>query len=156
MGFDERIVLLTAVHFHVAGFVLVLSGELLRRRSPGRLTTAGLAVLIVGIPTTAAGFLGVEFASLGGAWLVAGGGLAIGVGLIAAGRPVNASRLSRPATAIAGGALLLSMPLAAGWATASWLGIGFLPLAVMAATHGALNVFGFAIPAMYAWRGSAS
>jgi hypothetical protein len=152
MGFDERIVLLTAVHFHVAGFVLVLAGELLRRRRSSWLTTVGLAGLLVGIPTTAAGFLGVGVASLVGAWLVAAGGLAIGVGHTAAGRSRDVVGLGAQPAVIAGVALLLSMPLAVAWATTSWLGIGFLSIPLMAGAHGGLNVFGFAIPAMYAWR----
>jgi hypothetical protein len=44
------------------------------------------------------------------------------------------------------------MPLAVVWATASWLGVALLSVPVMAATHGALNVVGFAVPAVFAWR----
>ena len=63
MGFEDRIVLLTAVHFHVAGFVLVLVGDLLRRRAGSGVVAAGLTALVIGIPTTALGFLGVEVAA---------------------------------------------------------------------------------------------
>jgi hypothetical protein len=45
LDFDDRIVLLTAVHFHVAGFVLVVAGEVLRRRHPSPLTSLALAAL---------------------------------------------------------------------------------------------------------------
>jgi hypothetical protein len=48
--------------------------------------------------------------------------------------------------------LLLSMPLAAAWATTSWLGLAFLSVPLMATTHGALNVLGFGVPAVFAWR----
>ena len=152
MGFEDRIVLLTAVHFHVAGFVLVLVGELLRRRVGSAFVAAGLAVLVIGIPTTALGFLGVESATLIGGWLVAVGGIVIGTGHVRAGRRGPATGLRGPLPAVAGVALLLSMPLAVVWATTSWLGVVFLSVPVMAATHGALNVVGFAVPAVFAWR----
>ena len=66
--------------------------------------------------------------------------------------PRPGRRPARPAPAVAGVALLLSMPLAVVWATTSWLGIAFLSVPLMAATHGALNVVGFAVPAVFAWR----
>lgn len=152
MGFEDRIVLLTAVHFHVAGFLLVLVGELLRRRGQSALVGPGLTALVIGIPTTALGFLGVGGAALVGAWLVAFGAVVIGIGhlRVAVRDPVPV--LPGPLPAVAGIALLLSMPLAAAWATSSWLGIAFLSVPLMAATHGALNVLGFAVPAVFAWR----
>jgi len=152
MGFEDRIVLLTAVHFHVAGFVLVLVGELLRRRVGPGVVAAGLTALVIGIPTTALGFLGVDGAALVGGWLVAVGGIVIGTGHIRAGLRGPADGLRGPLLAAAGVALLLSMPLAATWATTSWLGIAFLSVPLMAAVHGGLNVFGFAVPAVFAWR----
>jgi hypothetical protein len=87
---------------------------------------------------------------------VAVGGFAIGLGHIvaAAGRSFAGARGAM--AMVAGGALLLSMPLAAAWATAAWLGLGFLSLPVMAAVHGGLNVIGFALPATYAWFGARS
>lgn len=155
MGFEDRIVLLTAVHFHVAGFVLVLCGELLRRRTQSAALSAGLAALVVGIPATALGFLGVPVAALAGAWLVAAGGIAIGIGHLSAGVRASAPGPNGPLPAVAGVALLVSMPLAAAWATTTWLGVAFLSVPLMAATHGALNVVGFAVPAVFAWRRAA-
>jgi hypothetical protein len=151
MGFDDRIVLLTAVHFHVAGFVLVLAGELLRRARPIVVTAAGLTALIVGIPMTAAGFLGIAVAGFVGAWLVAGGAFVVGLGHVWAGL-----RGAGPAAAFAGISLMLSMTLAAAWATAAWRGVDVLSVPAMAAVHGGLNVLGFALPATIAWRRVAS
>lgn len=152
MGFEDRVVLLTAVHFHVAGFVLVLVGELLRRRAGSGVVAAGLTAVVIGIPTTALGFLGVGGAALIGGWLVAVGGAVIGTGLLRARLRDSAAGLRGPLPAVAGVALLLSMPLAVAWATTSWLGIAFLSVPMMAATHGVLNVVGFAVPAVFAWR----
>jgi hypothetical protein len=53
---------------------------------------------------------------------------------------------------VRGPALIVSMPLAAAWATSSSLGVTFLSLPLMAATHGTLNVIGFAVPGVFAWR----
>ena len=76
----------------------------------------------------------------------------IGTGLLRAGLRGPADGLRGPLPAVAGVALLFSMPLAVAWATTSWLGIAFLSVPLMAATHGALNVVGFAVPAVFAWR----
>jgi hypothetical protein len=153
LDFDDRIVLLTAVHFHVAGFVLVVAGEVLRRRHPSPLTSLALVALVIGIPTTALGFLGVAAAGLIGGWLVSIGGLLIGLGhLRAAAR--GEFRARGLAATVAGLSLLLTMPLAAAWATASTFAFPFVPLPAMAAIHGGLNVLGFALPVVYAWRGA--
>ena len=153
LGFGEPIILLTAVHFHVAGFVLTLTATRLVRGVPSPGSAAGragaLAVvgLLVGIPTTAIGFLGVPMLSFGGGWLVAGSGFLVGLGLIARARDRHGP--GRAIAAASGAALLISMPLAAAWATTAFLAIPFLPIPVMAAVHGGLNVVGFAIPVMW-------
>ena len=134
----------------------MLVGELLRRRTRSEIVGIGLAGLVIGIPTTALGFLGVPGAALAGAWLVAIGGVVIGVGASFAGVRHPAAGARGPLASIAGVALLISMPLAAAWATTHWLGIAFLSLPVMAAIHGGLNVVGFAVPAVAAWRAARS
>jgi hypothetical protein len=55
LGFDSQIVMLTAVHFHFAGFGLLTIASLLARRTP----KVSLAVngLVGGIPLTALGFV---------------------------------------------------------------------------------------------------
>lgn len=51
-GFSEPIVLLTAVHFHVAGFVLMTVAVRAGERSPAARRVA-IPLLLVGIPATA-------------------------------------------------------------------------------------------------------
>jgi hypothetical protein len=149
LGFSPTIVLLTATHFHVAGLVLTLAGALLAAR--GRRSAAvATAALTIGMPLTAAGFLGAPFVGWVGSILVASAGIAIGWGSIRqAGDELDAIR--RNLLRLAGATLFVTMPMAAAYASGTTFGIAFLDIPVMAAIHGSLNVVGFAIPAMLAW-----
>ena len=150
-GFGRTIVLLTAVHFHVAGFVLTLGGALAMRERPGRGITGAVASLVIGTPLTALGFFGFPIVSWIGALLVAGGGIGIGAATLAVARRVPDGP-ARVCLAVGGATLFLTMPLAAAYATGTTFGIGFLDIPAMAALHGGLNVVGFAIPTMIGWR----
>ncbi len=144
-GFAPTIVLLTAVHFHIAGFVLLVAGLEAERIRPWLATRLGLASAIVGIPVTAVGFFGIPAAALLGALLVSFGGAGIGLGILrAAGNRANVA--GRWLARVAGIALLVAMPLAAGYAIGQALGVSWLDIPIMARTHGALNIVGFAIP----------
>ena len=148
-GFAPTIVLLTAVHFTFAGFALVVVGAIVWDRRPNRWLEVALGAVVLGIPVTAIGFFGIPLASWLGALLVAGGGFGIGVGLIKTApgpTPRRAVWLAR----VAGASLLVSMPLAVTYATGRWLGLAWLDIPAMAASHGVLNVVGFAVPASVA------
>jgi hypothetical protein len=148
-GIDPVIVRLTAVHFVFAGFTLPLVGSSLWRRRPGRGLELALGTVVVGIPLTALGFLGLHAANAIGALFVAGGGLAIGVAAVStAGRFEGSGR--RWLMRIAGGSLLLAMPLGATYAIGQFLGFGWIDIATMARLHGTLNALGFALPALVA------
>jgi hypothetical protein len=151
LGIGEPIVLLTAVHFHVAGFVLLTAANRMRPEHRAA-ATASTATLIAGIPVTALGFLGLPVAGLVGSLLVAAAGLAVGLLHLAVARAQEGS--ARALAAVAGTSLVVSMPLAAAWAVTSFAAIPFLPVAAMAATHGTFNAVGFAIPAAWLWRGT--
>ena len=71
-GFSQFLVLLAAVHFTVAGFVLLAAIEALRHRRGGRapLLAGGLAIL--GGPLTAIGFFGLPGESGPGPRMVCG------------------------------------------------------------------------------------
>jgi hypothetical protein len=148
-GFDRTIVLLTAVHFHVAGFVLTLAGAMAARERPTILSIGAVAALVVGTPLTALGFFGLPALNWIGAMLVAAGGIGIGLVTIAvAGTRRDAARVP---LRIAGASLLVTMPLAAAYATGTTFAIPILDVPAMAAAHGGLNVVGFAVPAMLGW-----
>jgi hypothetical protein len=148
-GLGEPIVLLTAVHFHIAGFVLATVAVRVGERS--RMTRRfAIPLLLVGIPATAVGFLGAEAVGLAGAWLVAAGGIVVGAAHLETAFASAAG--DRWLAAVAGLSLAVTMPLAAGWASATYAGVPFLSVGAMAASHGLLNVIGFAIPAAWFWR----
>ena len=150
-GFATTIVLLTAVHFHVAGFLLTLAGSLAAGRRPESSVSVAVLALVLGTPLTALGFFGYPAASWIGALLVAGGGIGIGLATISLGRTPDRRGEARPALVIGGATLLITMPLAIAYATGSTFGIAVLDIPAMAAVHGGLNVVGFAIPTMIGW-----
>ncbi len=149
-GFSTTIILLTAVHFHFAGFVLPLAGALAYRRRPVRWLEGSIGAVVVGIPITAIGFFGLPLANWTGAILTAGGGFGIGMAtLVVAG--TLAGRRARVFAVIAGASLLVSMPMAVIYATGTLTGAAWLGMDLMARVHGGLNAVGFALPVMIAW-----
>lgn len=150
LDFAPEVILLTAVHFHFAGFVLPLAGALAYGRRPTRWLEIALGLVVVGIPITALGFIGVPFASWVGAMLTASGGLGIGLATLAVARDLRPRR-ARILGVIAGASLLVSMPMAAIYATGVLLGTTWLDLPTMARIHGGLNALGFAVPVIVAW-----
>ena len=149
-GFSTTIILLTAVHFHFAGFVLPLAGALAYRRRPTRWLEAAIGAVVVGIPVTALGFFGLPLANWVGAVLTATGGLGIGVATLVIARTLVGGGATIFAV-IAGASLLISMPLAVIYATGTLTGAAWLGMDLMARIHGGLNAIGFALPAMLAW-----
>lgn len=133
-GFSTTIVLLTATHFHFAGFGLLGLASLLAGRRPW--LRAPVAGLIVGIPLTALGFVLVSDAiNAIGALVVGLSGIAVGVGLLTAVAPGT----TRSAARAAGVALLIGMPMGIAWSMVILVGSSFLDLDTMIRTHGALN-----------------
>jgi hypothetical protein len=148
--FPSTVILLTAVHFHYAGFALPLAGALAFTRRPRRSLEVALGAVVVGIPVTALGFFGFPIANWVGAVLTASGGFAIGLATIAVARGL-AVRAAVVLAVIAGTSLLVSMPLAIVYATGTLLGTAWLPIDLMARVHGSLNALGFALPVIAAW-----
>jgi len=152
--FGSTIILLTAVHFHYAGFVLpVLTG--LTGRSghlDGRLWHALVGVILAGPAIIA---VGISFSPL--VEVVAVGGFTVAVALfgwyvllrIAPARPRRQAVLLG-ASAVA---LPVSMALALGYGVATFSGSDLgLDIATMVALHGSLNAFGFALCGLVGWR----
>ena len=150
-GFDALLVRLAAVHFHVAGVILVLAGTTAWRRAPARWLELAIGALVIGIPLTALGFFGLPLVNRVGALLVAAGGTGIGVAhLRIAVRGLVVPAAARLLLAIAGLSLVVAMAFAGAYATARVAGLTIEP-GLMAGVHGTLNVAGFAVPSMIGW-----
>jgi hypothetical protein len=134
IGFSPVIVLLTATHFHFAGFGLLGLASLHAVSRPWlRVSVLGL---IIGIPITAVGFLlGSDPINAFGALLVGSSGVGVAIALL---RPRALGRAVWPSKA-AGLALLVGMPMGIAWSFAILTGRSFFDLDTMIRTHGVLN-----------------
>ncbi|PSP49665.1 hypothetical protein BRC67_10685 [Halobacteriales archaeon QH_3_68_24] len=154
--FEPVIILLTAVHFHYAGFVLPVfmglagrcigpAGDRVYRPLAG-VVLVGPAFIAVGISFSPL----VEIAAVGAfttAVAALGGYVALRV---AAGRP----RFQRFLVRVAALALPVSMAMALGYGVGAFTGnppLG-LTLDTMVALHGSLNAYGFGFFGVAGWR----
>ncbi len=133
-GFSPVIVLLTATHFHFAGFGLLGLASLLAASRPWlRLSVLGL---IVGIPITAAGFvLTSDPINAIGALVVGSSGIGVAIALLTGRTRGTGGWVSKAA----GIALLVGMPMGMAWSLAILTSQTFLDLDTMIRTHGVLN-----------------
>jgi hypothetical protein len=159
MGIQEPIGLLTAVHFHFAGFATaMIAGATLRfaeERFAGRdgllRWLRGVVVLVLGMPfLVAAGFVispelkmvaamvfSVSVAGLAGfVWMCSGE--------VRDGTARNFLR-------VAAGAVFVGMALSGTYAVADFVKSELLPIPRMASTHGVLNALGFCLLGLLGW-----
>lgn len=157
LDFPAVIVLLTAVHFHFAGFVLPIVTGLAADRTGGR--TAAVAVLgvVAGVPLVAVGItatqlgLGAWIEALA-AWAVAGAGALVAwLHLRLAFRPGH-SPLARALWTVAALSLVGGMALAALYGSRFHLpAVRPVDIAWMQALHGTANAIGFATAGLLGW-----
>ena len=153
LGFDPVIVLLTAIHFHYAGFALpLLAGEALRDR-PSRLGTIGGCLILAGVPMVAIGITTTQLGYPG--WIESTSAMTLATGslLIAIVQWKSSLRwngLAKPLLRISAVCLFLSMILAIWYALRLMAAISVPDIPGMRATHGTLNALGFAVCGMVA------
>lgn len=160
-NFDPLIVLLTAAHFHHAGFTLPLMGGLNAKASPGCWTRFSCVAILAGVPLVAAGITCTHFGVLrfvepfGVTVLVLG---ALGVAVSQILRAVEmGSTLGfwvRAGFLISGASLLSAMILAMGFGLRHVVPNWALTMPQMWMIHGTLNAFGFGLCGLLAWRGA--
>jgi hypothetical protein len=147
-GFSHTIVLLTAVHFHYAGFVLPLlagltANSLNRGRMPGRVDRLVLLSIVAGVP-----LVGVGISLSPQIEVVATMVVALGCGIFAVRQVQAAMKTPDPARitllAISSLALISAMIPAAAYAWGEFASTAWLDIPTMIRTHGAFNAFGFA------------
>jgi hypothetical protein len=153
--FDRTIILLTAVHFHFAGFALpVLAGVTGRHlggfegaaRPVAGVILAGPAIIAVGISFSPL----VEVVAVGAFTLaVAGFGLLVLVRVVP-----SLDVLPAAFVGVSALALPASMALALGYGIAAFSGTNPLGLSIgrMVTLHGSLNAYGFALCGVVGWR----
>lgn len=156
MGFQEPIVLLTAVHFHFAGFaapLLAMACEAsLKTRSPAsrRIFAGIVAGILAGPGLLAAGFVIGPRIKLAMALLVACSEAGLSVyflGAIASLRP----RLARVFVTLSAASVLIAMGLASVWAIGEFPLQPFVHLDEMAKFHGTANGLGFIVCGLIGW-----
>jgi heme/copper-type cytochrome/quinol oxidase subunit 4 len=155
---QEPIVLLTAVHFHYAGFaapLLARSTRIALARS--RMRTKGAAFLnsiavgvLVGPGMLAAGLLIGPRVKLAAALVLALSEVGLALFFLFALRHSGDPR-ARLLIAVTAGSIVFSVVLSALWAVGEYPLQPFVHLAEMARLHGTANAFGFTLCGLLGW-----
>jgi YndJ-like protein len=154
VGFQEPIVLLTAVHFHFAGFLsAVLAGLTYARLRETRWRKAlgtALTGVVVGPALLGLAFLVGPKVKLAAVILIVVGqfGLATGMVRVALG---NVNPVARVLLMLSSGCVVAGMVLAASWALGEYPLQSFVELGRMERVHGTLNAIGFGICGLIGW-----
>jgi YndJ-like protein len=147
LDFDPVIVLLTAIHFHYAGFVLpLLTGVLLQDEKGTLARVAGVGVL-VGIPLVAIGITATQLRwehalETLAAWVLGGAGFIVAYLLVR--QAMKSGPTVRVLWSIAGLSLGASMVLAILYGCRH-SNVPWLDIPHMRAIHGTANAMGFAL-----------
>jgi len=154
MGIQEPIGLLTAVHFHFAGFAtaLIASATVQFAEKRGELRwLRRVVMLVISLPfVVAAGFVISPALKM-----AAGLAFSASVAGLAAFVWMCANRISdgtaRGMLCASAGAVFVGMALSGTYAVADFLGSDALTIPRMASTHGILNAMGFCLLGLLGW-----
>lgn len=150
-GFSPLIVLLTAVHFHHAGFTLPLSAGYLGRVHPHSLVLRGAALTIVfAVPLVAIGITWSPVIEVIGAWLTAGAAIVVAIGLL--GRVRVSPIVPALLFGVSGASLLAGMVFAASYSLSEFMTVPWPDIMAMVDLHGAVNALGFGLLGAWAWH----
>jgi hypothetical protein len=154
MGIQEPIGLLTAVHFHYAGFATatIAAATLAFAESYSSSWWPGRLVLLVTLMPllVATGFVISPLLKMTAAVVFALGTAVLAVWLRACAKK-SEKRLARALLHVAAASVFAAMVLAAMYAIADFRGSDVLTIPQMAHTHGILNSVGFCLPALLGW-----
>ncbi len=156
-NFDPLIVLLTAAHFHHAGFTLPLIAGLNAKAKPGCWTRFSCVAILAGVPLVAAGITCTHFGVLPfvepfGVTILVLGALGVAVSQMQRGFEREHSLLIRAGFMISGVSLFAAMLLALGFGLRYVMPNFALTMPQMWMIHGTLNAFGFGLCGILAWR----
>jgi hypothetical protein len=157
LGFEAVIVLLTAIHFHYAGFALPILTGLAMHHVTGptsRLAGVGvvMAVPLVAIGITATQATGEPLLECVAALLMASAGMLTGCLYFRLARQRAWSPLVRGLWAVASFSLIASMMLAAAYGLRFYIPIPWLDIRWMRAWHGTANALGFGLAGLVGWK----
>src|SRR5579864_4658879 len=162
MGTQEPIGLLTAVHFHFAGFATAMIAAGMLRFAGKRRHDAwlgGLALVVAGLPfVVAAGFVVSPVVKMIAAVMFSVSVAGLATVLRACGRKAE-NPTARILLQVSAGAVFAGMVLAGAYAVGDFLGSDRLTIPQMARTHGIVNAVGFCLPGLLGWlveQGSAA
>jgi len=155
-GYGEMIILLTAVHFHFAGFatpiIAGMSGRVLGNRNyPQRVFVAVVLAIVVAMPLVAAGITFSPWLGFAGALLLTVGVVLLAVLTVGWVRPVITSARWRTLLVIGAISSCAAMVLACLYAYSLATKMLIITIPGMALTHGFLNAFGFVTCSLIAW-----
>ncbi len=156
LGFGDTIVLLTAVHFHFAGFAAPLltglSGYHLQARAKVKaLYVLAVVCVIAGTPLVAAGITVSPVLALVGALVISLGLYCLALLNLVWIVPTIASPLPKILLIISSLAVVPAMILACVYAYSIVFHKLIVDIPQMAMTHGIINAFGFALCGLVAW-----
>jgi hypothetical protein len=156
MGFQEPIVLLTAVHFHFAGFAAPLlalaAGSVVEKKSVAlrRIFKVVASGVLAGPGLLAVGFVIGPRLKLAMALLVACSEVGLSLFFLASIRAIR-PRLAQLFITISAASALFAMVLAGIWAIDEFPLQPFVHLDEMARLHGTSNAFGFVLCGLVGW-----
>lgn len=158
MGFQEPIVLLTAVHFHYAGFAAALLARSANRALPARAGNAAATLLLrivvagvlIGPFLLAAGFVVGPRLKLVAALVLALSEICLASSFVFALNRVGGF-VAQLFLTIAAASVAFSMALAAAWAVSEYPLQQFINLDQMERFHGTANAFGFTLCGLLGW-----
>ena len=155
MGFQEPIVLLTAVHFHYSGFAVATIAAAALRQCERRGVGVGVLPTIIWLVLLLPFVLAAGFVISPVLRVAAAVGLALSVPALAACLFSIAKTLQPPVARVylrtGAIAAFVAMGLAGAYAVTDYAGRPFLTMPGMASTHGILNGIGFVLLSMLAF-----
>jgi len=155
-GFGEIIILLTAVHFHFAGFatpiIAGLSGRVLSTKDhPRQIFAFVVFAIVAAMPLVAAGITLTPVVGLAGTLLLSVGLVLLAVLTIGWVRPAMTRPLGKVLLTLGALFSCLAMVLASLYAYSLATHTLIFTIPAMAMTHGILNAFGFVTCSLFAW-----
>lgn len=157
LEFEDVIVLLTAIHFHYAGFALPLLTGLVGRVLKGTTATSAAWGVIAGVPLVAAGITATQlkfspFLEVLAAWVTAVAGLLTAWLHLRLSLFAQQPAFVRTLWLVSAGSLAAGMVLAALYGCRHYGGVPGLDIPWMRALHGSADALGFALVGLLAWN----